>query len=55
MWRKSKLAFSENHAVYEIMWKSVVEPVRLQMTITKTRIKTHTFINYVFSTTEIVT
>jgi hypothetical protein len=52
---KIKLAFSENHAVYEIMWNSVVEPGRLQMTVTKTTIQTHKFINYVFSTTKVVT
>jgi len=25
--------FSENHAIYEIMWKNMVEPDRPQMTI----------------------
>jgi len=25
--------FSENHAVYEIMWKNIVQPDRTQMTI----------------------
>ena len=28
----------ENGAVYEIMWKNVVEPDRLQLTIWRTRI-----------------
>jgi hypothetical protein len=25
--------FSENHAIYEIMWKNIVEPIRPQVTI----------------------
>jgi hypothetical protein len=27
------IPFSENHSVYEIMWKNMVEPDRSQMTI----------------------
>jgi hypothetical protein len=27
------ITFSENHAVYEIMWKNMVQPDRPQMTI----------------------
>jgi hypothetical protein len=30
--------FPENHAVYEIMWKNIVEPDRPQMTIWRMRI-----------------
>ena len=30
--------FFENHAFYEIMWGSIVEPDRLQMTIWRTRV-----------------
>ena len=39
LWRKSKHIFyvqnnfTENRAIYEIMWKNMVEPERLQMTI----------------------
>jgi hypothetical protein len=29
--------FSENHAVYEIMWKNIVEPGRPQMAIRRLR------------------
>jgi len=29
----NNIFFSENHAVYEIMWKNTVEPDRLQVTI----------------------
>ena len=35
--RKSKHSY-ENRAVYEIMWKNIVEPDRSQMTIWRTRI-----------------
>jgi len=36
--RKSKhilcsITFSENHSVYEIIWKNMAEPDRLQMTV----------------------
>jgi hypothetical protein len=34
----SDFFFSENHAVYEIMWKNSVEPERPQMTIWRMRI-----------------
>jgi hypothetical protein len=37
LWRKSKHTFNvqfffENHAVYEIIWKNIVEPARPQLT-----------------------
>ena len=44
----SIMFFSENHAVYEIMWKNMVVPDRLQMTIRRMfytgylRLQTHT-------------
>jgi len=57
----SIIFFPENHAVYEIMWKHIVEPGRPQMTVrrqliacwipeaTKTHAHahTHTFLEYV--------
>ena len=33
----NNLFFNENYAVYEIMWKYVVEPERIQMTIRRMR------------------
>jgi hypothetical protein len=30
--------FSENHAIYEIMWKNIVEPGRPQMTVWDMRV-----------------
>jgi hypothetical protein len=37
-----KLFFSENHAVYDTMWKNIVEMDKPQMTTWRTRIATNT-------------
>jgi len=59
----SSITFFENHAIYEVMWKNLVEPENKQITMWHLHIarwipeatNTHSEYNYGFSTATMVT